>query len=130
MYIHVNQFHLYHTLNISRNWIQEQFCNLSLYTLYILCVLYPFIHSVFCLTTGPKPLTTPALHTVRSRDLESILSFQGHPVASYVFNLVFPSLLSPFYLSFNKPLQKAVYRQNVAFLLQVRVSYPVLRVIQ
>jgi len=26
-----------------------------------------FIHSVVCLTTGPKPLPKPALHTVRSR---------------------------------------------------------------
>jgi len=29
---------VYHTVNISLNWLQEQFCNLSLYTLNILSV--------------------------------------------------------------------------------------------
>jgi len=31
---------LYHSVIIYSNWLQEQFCNLSLYTLYILSVQY------------------------------------------------------------------------------------------
>jgi hypothetical protein len=31
---------LYHSVNIYSNWLQEQFCNLSLYTLYTLSVQY------------------------------------------------------------------------------------------
>ena len=31
-------FHLYHSVNIYSNWLQEQLCNVSLYTLYILSV--------------------------------------------------------------------------------------------
>jgi len=43
-----------------------------------------FIHSAFCLTTGPQPLSTP-----------SILSFPlSHPVAAYVLFPVFASFLS------------------------------------
>ena len=40
IYIHIIQFHLYRTVNIYWNWLQEQFCNLSLYTLFILSVQY------------------------------------------------------------------------------------------
>ena len=36
--IHIIQFHLYHSVNISSNWLQEQFCKLSPYTLHILSV--------------------------------------------------------------------------------------------
>jgi hypothetical protein len=32
IYIHIIQFHLYHTVNIYWNWLQEQFCNLSSHT--------------------------------------------------------------------------------------------------
>jgi len=39
IYIHIIQFHLYHTVNIYSNWLQEQFCNLSLHTLYTLCAI-------------------------------------------------------------------------------------------
>jgi len=38
IYIQIIQFHLYHRVNIYSNCLQEQFCNLSLYTLYILSV--------------------------------------------------------------------------------------------
>ena len=38
IYIHIIQFHLYHSVNIYSNWLQEKFCNLSLHTLYILSV--------------------------------------------------------------------------------------------
>jgi len=38
IYVHVIQFHLYRAVNIYSNWLQEQFCNLSLYILYILSV--------------------------------------------------------------------------------------------
>ena len=38
IYIHIIHFHLFHNVNIYWNWLQEQFCNLSLYTLYILSV--------------------------------------------------------------------------------------------
>jgi len=37
-YIRIIQFHLYYSVNIYSNWLREQFCNLSLYTLYILSV--------------------------------------------------------------------------------------------
>jgi hypothetical protein len=35
IYIHIIQFHLYHSSNIYSNWLQEPFCNLSLYALHI-----------------------------------------------------------------------------------------------
>jgi len=35
--IHIIPFHLHHSANIYSNWLQEQFCNLSLY---MLCMLY------------------------------------------------------------------------------------------
>ena len=38
IYIHIIHFHLFHSVNIYWNWLQEQFCNLSLYTLHILSV--------------------------------------------------------------------------------------------
>ena len=38
IYIHIIHFQLYHSVNIYSNWLQEQFCNFSLYTLYILSV--------------------------------------------------------------------------------------------
>ena len=34
---------------------------------YFTCAIPIFIHLAVCLTTGPKPLPKPALHTVRSR---------------------------------------------------------------
>ena len=34
----VVQFHLYQSVNIYSNWLQEQFCNLALYTLCTLSV--------------------------------------------------------------------------------------------
>ena len=34
-YVHIIQFQLYHSVNIYSEWLQEQFCTLSLYTLYI-----------------------------------------------------------------------------------------------
>ena len=34
---------------------------------HLLLRIHSFIHSAFCLTTGPKPLPKPALHIVRSR---------------------------------------------------------------
>ena len=37
IYIYI-EFQLYHSVNIYSNWIQEQFCNVFLYTLYILSV--------------------------------------------------------------------------------------------
>jgi hypothetical protein len=56
------------------------------------------IHSAVRLTTGPQPLPKPVLHTVRSSayySIYSILSYHsGHPIAAYVFFLVFPSPLS------------------------------------
>jgi hypothetical protein len=42
IYEHIIQFHLYHSVNIYSDWLQEQFCNLSLSTLYILSVQYFF----------------------------------------------------------------------------------------
>jgi hypothetical protein len=51
------------------------------------------IHSVFCLTTGPKPLPKRVLQKMLFSAF-SILSFpQGHPVSTYIFLLVFLSLL-------------------------------------
>jgi len=38
IYIHIIHFHLFHSVNIYLNWLQKQFCYLSLYTLYILSV--------------------------------------------------------------------------------------------
>ena len=35
------QLHLYHSVNIYSNWLWEQFCNISLYTLYIY-LYYPY----------------------------------------------------------------------------------------
>ena len=41
------QFHLYRSVNIYSNWLQEQFCNLSLYTLYILNFMFaPCINNI------------------------------------------------------------------------------------
>ena len=54
-----------------------------------------FFHSLGCLTTGPYPLPKRVLHKVQSSNL-SVL--QGHPIAAYIFFLVFLSLLS-FFLS-------------------------------
>lgn len=33
IYIHIVHFHLYHSVNNYSYWLQEPFCNLSLYTL-------------------------------------------------------------------------------------------------
>jgi len=38
IFIHIIQFHLYHSVNSYSDWLQEQLCKLSLYTLYILSV--------------------------------------------------------------------------------------------
>jgi len=38
IYIYIIHFHLHLSVNIYSNWLQEQFCNLFLYTLYILYV--------------------------------------------------------------------------------------------
>jgi hypothetical protein len=38
LYTYYSQFHLHHSVNIYSNWLQEQFCNISLYTLYTLSV--------------------------------------------------------------------------------------------
>jgi hypothetical protein len=38
MYVHIFKFHLYRGVNIYANWLHEQFCNLSLYTLYTLYI--------------------------------------------------------------------------------------------
>ena len=43
IYIYINQFHLYHSVNIYINWLQEQICNLSLCTLYVLYVQINFL---------------------------------------------------------------------------------------
>jgi len=58
-----------------------------------------FIHSVVCFTTGPKPLPKRVVHIVRSRASSfkceyPLLSLRS-PIASYVFFVVFLSLLSP-----------------------------------
>ena len=44
-------------------------CNNCLFILSVQCTTHyhPFIHSVFCLTTGPKPPLKRFLHIVRSR---------------------------------------------------------------
>jgi len=63
-------------------------------------VVNSIIHSAVRLTTGPHPPPKPVLHTVRSSasfffSIYSILSYHsGHPIAAYVFFLVFPSPLS------------------------------------
>ena len=61
------------------------------------------IRSGFCLTSGPLHLPHPVLHTVSSRTFSFNLQYPlfslSHAVASYVFFLVFSSLLS-FPLSF------------------------------
>ena len=36
--VHIIQFHLYHSVIIYSNWLKEQFCNLSSYTIYIYTV--------------------------------------------------------------------------------------------
>jgi hypothetical protein len=35
IYIHIFHFHLHHSVNIYSTWLQEQFYNLSLYTVYM-----------------------------------------------------------------------------------------------
>ena len=35
IYKHIVQFHLYNSVNIYSYWLREQFCNFSLYTLYV-----------------------------------------------------------------------------------------------
>jgi hypothetical protein len=50
---------LYRSANIYSNWVQKKFCNLSLYTLYILCVQY--ISFVSLLHQGPEPRSLIAL---------------------------------------------------------------------
>jgi hypothetical protein len=62
--------------------------------------LIAFIHLVVYFATGPKPLPNRALHIERSKASSirceySLLSLRPYPVASYVFFLVFLSLLSP-----------------------------------
>jgi hypothetical protein len=61
---------------------------------------YMFIynHSIVCLTTGLQLLAKPVLQTVRSSISLTVYSIplfpEGHTVATYVFFLVFPPLLS------------------------------------
>ena len=43
--------------------------------IYIYSFIHSFIHLVVCLTTGPKPLPTRAVHIVRSRASSFILAF-------------------------------------------------------
>ena len=84
-----------------------------------LCIYkYSFIHSVFCLTTDPKPPPKRPLHIVQSR----ASSFKWeHPLLSLRSSNNFLRLLPllpvtsfpRFYLSFNNPLYKAVSTQNV-----------------
>ena len=62
-----------------------------------------------------------------SSPISNIHSFPSrHPVATYVFFLVFPSLLSSFYISFNGVFYKAVSTQdvtNVVSLLFIVLGY-------
>ena len=71
------------------------------------CILYsPFIHSVFCLTTGPKPPPKRSLHIVRSRassfkweypllslrSSSSFLRLLPHLLATSIYPFIFPSI--------------------------------------
>ena len=51
------------------------------------------IQSAVSPTTRPQPLPKPVLHIVRSG---ASYSSYGHPLAAYVFFLIFPSLLPSF----------------------------------
>ena len=116
--------------------------NYFIYNNYIIkCVSFlwdfmkTFIHSFkiqSCLTTGPQPLpkrVSTDFDLMLLLSISSILSFpQGHPVASCVSCIVFPSLLS-FPLSFfSKMFQKAVPTQDmtnrVSLLFTVSKMFP------
>jgi len=76
------------------------------------------IHPVFCLKTGPKPPPKRCLHMVRSRvssfKWEYPLLSLGHPVASYVFFLIFIPLPSP-PLFFLRQLLRKMWPIQLAF---------------
>jgi len=69
--------------------------------------LFSFTYFAVCLTIRPKPLPKRALHIVRSRassfKCEYPLLFWRSTSSFLVFFLLFLSLLTPFYLSFNNP---------------------------
>ena len=70
-------------------------------------------NSVICLPTCPQPLPKLIPHKVRYSDPSFNLHypiFKVHPVAAYVFFLVFPSLLSS---PFNIVIEKAFTTQDV-----------------
>jgi hypothetical protein len=58
-----------HFLSSTRvyNNVQQQTSNNFIIKRYMFRSLSTIIHSVFCLTTGPKPLPKRFLHIVRSR---------------------------------------------------------------
>ena len=64
----------------------------------LVSIFTTLLHSVVCLTTGPQPLTKRVLHTVRSSasafNLQYSLVSLTSSITTYVFFLVFPSLLS------------------------------------
>ena len=84
-----------------------------------------FIHLVVCLTIGPKPLPNRAVNIMRSRASSfkweySLLS--SRPSSSFPRLLpCLPVTSIPFYLSFNNPLKKAVYTQNMTIQLAFRL---------
>ena len=66
-------------------------------------VAYTPIHSTVCLKTGPQPLPKPVLtqcDLMLRLSIYSVFLFtQRHPVAAYIFFLVFASLLNNFSVS-------------------------------
>ena len=85
-----------------------------------------FSFTQLCLTTGPQRLPKPVLHTVRS--IASSLSLQytlfpeGQPVVSYVFFLIFASLISfpsifPSVTCSSRPFLRHLWQAQLAFIL-------------
>jgi len=71
---------------------------------------------VVCLAIDPKHLPKRVLlcDLILRLSVSRILSFpQVHPAAAYIFVIVFPTLLSSFYLSINNMFQKAVPKEDV-----------------
>ena len=90
-YTHIIQFHLCHTVNIYSNWLQEQFCNLFLYTLYILSV-----HSVYTVCAinlfEQKAIHSDTVWLVRPFS-KTLIQPNSHNSSA---QLLLPPLLTPF----------------------------------
>jgi hypothetical protein len=114
-----------------QNWRNKKNCG---YMMHLLGYLYEdyhdarslehkVIHFVARFTTGPQPLAKRVLQRVRSGASLPIRIFcfpQGHPVAAYVFFLVF---LSPKYFPLSYPSKTRVRRQFLRTMWPIQVSF-------